>query len=71
MKTVKTYRGNKEKPVVVCDYNQSMSAVDTADQMLTAAGSLEGNSMVVWYKKFFLHLLNFYIIHSKEVPARQ
>jgi len=59
---------------VICDYNKSMGAVDMADQMLTAY-PMEGRRKVVWYKKFFRHLINqavfnAYVIHSKVATRR-
>lgn len=64
-------RGEKKhKPVVVIDYNNSMGAVDSADQMVTTYPA-ERKRHKVWYKKFFRHLmnvtvLNAYILYKKD-----
>ena len=71
--TVKTRCGDKEKPVVIVDYNKNMGAVDVADQMLQAY-QVERKRKKVWYKKQFQHLLNrtvlnCYILYKKNNPA--
>jgi len=64
-------RGEKKhKPAVVIDYNNSMGAVDSADQMVTTYPA-ERKRHKVWYKKFFRHLvnvivLNAYILYKKD-----
>ena len=60
----------KDKPVVTVDYNNSMGAVDSADQMTTTYPAKRKRHKV-WYKKFFRHLLNVtvlnaYILYKKE-----
>jgi hypothetical protein len=70
VKTIKTYKGDKIKPVVVFDYNKSMGAVDMADQMLTSYPA-ERKRNKIWYKNQFRHLLNKivlngYILHKKD-----
>jgi len=72
--TIRTYRGESERPTVVCDYNASLGVVDIADQMLVAY-PMGGQRKTVWYKKFFRHLisqavLNAYIIHSKMATRK-
>jgi len=44
----------KTKPLVVVDYNNSMGAVDSADQMVTTYPA-ERKRHKIWYKKFFRH----------------
>jgi hypothetical protein len=63
MTTVRTFRGNKEKPVAVVAYNKHMGAIDLADQMLTAYPA-ERKRRKVWYKKQFCHLLNQIVLNS-------
>lgn len=73
MTTVKSYRGDKQKPAAVVTYNKNMGAVDLADQMLTAYPT-ERKRRKVWYKKQFCHLLsqsvlNSYILFKKDNPG--
>lgn len=70
--TVRTYRGNKQKPVAVVTYTQNKGAVDLADQLLTSYPT-ERKRRKVWYKKEFCHLLNrialnAYILFNKDNP---
>ena len=53
----------KNKPVVIVDYNNSMGAVDSADQMLTTYPA-ERKRHKVWYKKFFRHLLSLAVLNA-------
>lgn len=73
MTTVSTYRGEKEKPEVVVEYNRHMGAVDVADQMMVAY-PVERKRKKVWYKKLFEHLLNqtllnCYLLFKKQNPG--
>jgi len=66
--------GTRKKPVVICDYNANMGAVDVSDQMLTSYPS-ERKRHKVWYKKLIRHLLNkislnCYILFKKHNPKK-
>lgn len=49
----------KMKPNIVADYNQFMSGVDRADQMLSYYST--PRKTIRWYLKLFYHLLDIYI----------
>ena len=71
--SVKSRQGDKNKPVVIIDYNRNMGAVDMADQMLQSY-QVERKRKKVWYKKQFQHLLNqtvlnCYILYKKQNPG--
>jgi len=71
--SAKSRQGDKNKPVVIIDYNRNMGAVDMADQMLQSY-QVERKRKKVWYKKQFQHLLNqtvlnCYILYKKQNPG--
>jgi len=63
MTTVRTRRGDKDKPKAVLLYNTNMGGVDLADQMLVAYPA-ERKRHKVWYKKQFRHLLNQTVLNA-------
>ena len=67
---VVSHRGTREKPVVICDYNANMGAVDVSDQMLTSYPA-ERKRHKVWYKKLFRHLMNKVTLNSYVLFKKQ
>lgn len=57
------YGTYKYKPQVVLDYNKSMGGVDKKDQLLQAF-PIERVRNMVWYKKYFRHIINSSILNS-------
>ena len=56
-------RGEKKmKPNIIKDYNQFMSAVDRAEQMVSCYDCLR--KTVRWFKKVALHLFHTFLINA-------
>jgi len=63
MTAVTNRRGEaKEKPIMVKDYNNSMSGIDRSDQMLSYHSGLR--KTVRWYKKVGVHLLEMFLTNA-------
>ena len=64
---------SKPKPNVIRDYNDGMSGIDKADQMISYYDCLSKTTR--WYKKFALHIIDIYVFNSyalhKKLSGKQ
>jgi hypothetical protein len=72
MTTVRSRRGNRVKPLVIDQYNQSMGGVDKADQYSCYYSF--GRKSIKWWRKLMFWLLevsivNAYILYKGTVPS--
>ena len=65
-----TNRHGKEliKPNLVIDYNNNMSGIDRADQMLSYHSSLR--KTVRWYKKVGVHIIELFLINAHYIYSK-
>ena len=63
MAEVTNRRGqSREKPKIVCDYNEGMSGIDRSDQMLSCYQGLRKS--IRWYKKLGFHYLEMFVFNA-------
>lgn len=59
---------SKSKPNVIRDYNDEMSGIDKADQMISYYDCLKKTTC--WYKKVGLHIIDIYVFNSYALHSK-